>query len=64
MDKSECVKAMTDVHIINTCLQDPNQTFEPSGIVVLMMSMKKDGKNGDDKQQIKWARLIIQLCEH
>ena len=40
MNRSECVKAVMDVHIINTGLQDKNQTFKPPGIVVLMMTMK------------------------
>ena len=64
MNKSECVKAVTDVHIINTCLQDTNQSFEPSGVVVLMMTMKECKRADKDIGRIQWARLIIQMCKH
>ena len=64
MNKSECVKAVTDVHIINTCLQDTNQAFEPSGVVVLMMTVKEHKRKDDDNLRIQCARIIIQMCKH
>ena len=62
--RSECVKAVTDVHIINTCLQDINPIFKPSGIVVLMMTMKGYKLKSDKNKLIQWAQIIIEMCKH
>ena len=40
MNRPECVKSMSNVHIINTCLQDITSILNSSDIVLLMMTMK------------------------
>ena len=45
-------------------LQGITTIFNPSGIVVLMMTMKGYMPNNENNGQIQWAWLIIEIYKH